>query len=124
MTAVVVVGVVAAMVGGRGDGDPPDVDATVVIVVNPSDVNQEGGARIAAMIAGISFIVKERGVVVERWLRFRGSSSVSWLSPEVQVFEGDWREAVAFFLAMELRRAIANSFDQLHVLATAHASVF
>ena len=58
VTAVVVVGVVAAMVGGRGGGDPPDVDATVVIVVNPSDVNPEGDARIAAMIAGMSFVVK------------------------------------------------------------------
>ena len=102
MTAVVVVGVVAAMVGGSGGGDPPDVDATVIIVVNPPDVNPEGGARIAAMIVGMSFVVKGRGVVMECWLRFRGSSSVSWLSPEVQVLEGDWREAVTFFLSMAL----------------------
>ena len=40
------------MVGGRGGDDPPDVDATVVIVINPPDVNPEGGARIAAMISG------------------------------------------------------------------------
>ena len=112
MTAVVVVGVVAAMVEGRGGGDdPPDVDATVVIVVNPPDVNPEGGARIVTMITGVSFVVKGRGVVVECRLRFRGSSSVSWLSPEVQVLEGDWREAVAFFLGRALRRAIADSFD-------------
>ena len=91
MTAVVVVVVVAAMVGGSGGGDdPPDLDATVVIVVNPPDINPEGSARIATMIAGMSFVVMGRGVVVERWLRFRGSSCVSWLSPEVQVLEGDW----------------------------------
>ena len=110
MTAVVVVGVVAAMVAGRGGGDPPNVDATMVIVVNPPNVNPEGDARIAAMIVGMSFVVKGRGVVVECRLCFRGSSSVSWLSPEVRVLEGDWREAVAFFLGMELRRAIADLF--------------
>ena len=96
---------------GRGGGDPPDVDAMVVIEVNPPNVNPEGDTRIAAMIAGMSFVVKGQGVVVERRLCFRGSSSVSWLSPEVWVLEGDWREAVAFFLGMELRRAIADSFD-------------
>ena len=61
---------------------------------------------------------------MERRLRFRGSSSVSWLSPEVQVFEGDWREAVAFFLGMALRRAIADSFDYIVARVTAHVSVF
>ena len=48
--------------GCSGGDDPPDVDATVVIVVNPPDVNPEGGARIAAMIAGMSFVVKGRGI--------------------------------------------------------------
>ena len=88
MTAVVVVGVVAAMVGGRGGDDPPDVDATVVIVVNPPDVNPEGGARMAAMIVGMSFVVKGQGVVVECRLRFRGSSFVSWLSPKFRCLKG------------------------------------
>ena len=96
--------------------DPPDAvlatvsstpDWTVVVmvdvaVVSPPDVGVTvSGARIAATIAGMSSIVRGRGVAAKHRLRF-GGGCMSSISPEVWdrrvFFSADLREVEAVCL--------------------------
>ena len=102
--------------------DPPDAvvatvsstpDRTVVVmvdvaVVSPPDVGVTvSGARIAATIAGMSSIVRGRGVAAKRRLRFGGGGGcVSSISPEV------WDRRV--FFAADLREVEAVCLPILH----------
>ena len=86
-------------------------DRTVVVmvdvaVVSPPDVGVTvSGARIASTIAGMSSIVRGRGVAAKRWLRF-GGGCVSSISPEV------WDRRV--FFASDLREVEAVCLPILH----------
>ena len=88
---------------------PPDQTVVVMVdvtVVSPPDVGMTvSGARIAATIAGMSSVVRGRGVAVKRRFHF-GGGCVSAISPEV------WDCRV--FFAMDLREAEAVCLPILH----------